>query len=38
MHKTFGTEKQGAVRFSFSCFNTETEIDTAIRAMHEIAE
>ena len=38
MHKTFGTEKQGAVRFSFSFFNTETEIDTAIRAMHEIAE
>ena len=38
MHKTFGTEKQGAVRFSFSCFNTEAEIDTAIQAMHEIAE
>lgn len=38
MHKIFGTEKQGAVRFSFSCFNTEAEIDTAIRAMHEIAE
>ena len=38
MHKTFGTEKEGAVRFSFSCFNTEAEIDTAIRAMHEIAE
>lgn len=38
MHKTFGTEKQGAVRFSFSCFNTEAEIDTAIRAMREIAE
>lgn len=38
MHKTFGTEKQGAVRFSFSCFNTEAEIDTVIQAMHEIAE
>lgn len=38
MHKTFGTAKQGAVRFSFSCFNTEAEIDTAIRAMHKIAE
>ena len=38
MHNTFGTEKQGAVRFSFSCFNTEAEIDTAIQAMHEIAE
>ena len=38
MHKTFGTEKQGAVRFSFSCFNTENEIDRAIQALHEIAE
>ena len=38
MHKTFGTEKQGAVRFSFSCFNTEDEIDRAIQALHEIAE
>ena len=38
MHKTFGTEKRGAVRFSFSCFNTEAEIDAAIQAMHEIAE
>ena len=38
MHKTFGTEKQGAVRFSFSCFNTEDEIDTAIQALHEISE
>lgn len=38
MHKTFGTKKQGAVRFSFSCFNTEAEIDTAIQALHEIAE
>ena len=38
MHKTFGTKKQGAVRFSFSCFNTEDEIDTAIQALHEISE
>ena len=38
MHKTFGTEKQGAVRFSFSCFNTEDEIDRAIQALHEISE
>lgn len=38
MHKTFGTEKQGAVRFSFSYFNTEDEIDTAIQALHEISE
>ena len=37
MHKYFGTEKQGIVRFSFSYFNTEDEIDTAIAAMKEIA-
>ena len=38
MHQTFGTKRQGAVRFSFSCFNTEAEIDTAIAALHDIAE
>lgn len=38
MHQTFGTEQQGAVRFSFSCFNAEAEIDTAIAALHDIAE
>lgn len=38
MHQTFGTKQQGAVRFSFSCFNTEAEIDTAIAALHDIAE
>lgn len=38
MHQTFGTEQQGAVRFSFSCFNTEAEIDTAITALHDISE
>jgi len=36
-HKALGTEEQGAVRFSFSHFNTDEEIDTAIRAVREIA-
>ena len=38
MHKALGTTDQGAVRFSFSWFNTEEEIDTAVRAIREIAE
>lgn len=38
MHEAMGTVNQGMVRFSFSWFNTEEEIDTAIRAMHELAE
>ncbi len=38
MHKALGTEKQGAVRFSFSYFNTEEEVDTAIQALKEILE
>lgn len=38
MHRALGTEKQGAVRFSFSWFNTEDEIDTAIRAIAELAQ
>lgn len=38
MHKALGTEIQGAVRFSFSVFNTEEEIDEAISAIKEIAE
>ena len=36
MHKALGTEKQGAVRFSFNYYNTEAEIDTAISALHEL--
>ena len=36
LHKRFGTEKQGMVRFSFSYFNTENEIDEAIRAIKTI--
>ena len=37
MHKALGTEKQGAVRFSFNWFNTGDEIDEAARAVEEIA-
>lgn len=37
MHEALGTDKQGAVRFSFSHFNTEAEIDEGIRAVAEIA-
>ena len=38
MHYALGTEKQGAVRFSFSHFNTEAEVDAAIAAMRELTE
>ena len=37
MHETFGTETRGAVRFSFSYFNSEDEIDEAIRALRKIS-
>lgn len=35
MHLALGTKEQGAVRFSFSHFNTEEHIDTAVRALRE---
>lgn len=38
MHEALGTQGQGAVRFSFSCFNAEEEVDAAARAVAEIAE
>ena len=38
MHKSLGTEEQGAVRFSFSYFNTEDEVDFAIKVLKEIAD
>lgn len=38
MHKALGTVEQGAVRFSFSHFNTEEEVDIAIRAIQELAK
>ncbi|MDI9492541.1 MAG: aminotransferase class V-fold PLP-dependent enzyme [Bacillota bacterium] len=37
LHRALGTKAQGAVRFSFSWFNTEAEIDEAIRAVEEIS-
>ncbi|MCF0133940.1 MAG: aminotransferase class V-fold PLP-dependent enzyme, partial [Blautia sp.] len=38
MHEALGTKETGAVRFSFSWFNTEEEVDAAIEAIKEIAE
>lgn len=38
LHAALGTKEQGAVRFSFSWFNTEEEIDAAIDAVRELAE
>lgn len=37
MHKALGTESQGAVRFSFSHYNTEAEVRLAIQAVRELA-
>ncbi len=38
MHQALGTTEQGAVRFSFSFFNTEEEVDFALEAVKNIAE
>lgn len=38
MHEALGTVEQGAVRFSFSHYNTEEEVETAIRAVRELAQ
>ncbi len=38
MHKALGTVEQGAVRFSFSWHNTKEEVETAVRAIRELAE
>ena len=35
-HKTLGTFPVGTIRFSFGCFNTESEIDAAVKALTEI--
>ena len=37
MHRALGTDRSGAVRFSFSVFNTEEEAAAAVRALREIA-
>lgn len=38
LHEALGTKERGAVRFSFSWFNTEDEVDAAIAAVRELAE
>lgn len=38
MHEALGTVGQGAVRFSFSHYNTEEEVEIAINAIRELAE
>lgn len=38
MHKALGTDKTGAVRFSFSYFNSEKDIEEAVKAVKEISE
>ena len=37
MHEALGTTEQGAVRFSFSWFNTEADVDVAIGAVRDLA-
>ena len=37
LHKYFGTQDEGMVRFSFSSFNTKTELKQAIEALKELA-
>jgi selenocysteine lyase/cysteine desulfurase len=37
MHKALHTVEQGAVRFSFSYFNTFEEVDIAVSALKELA-
>ena len=38
MHKALGTTEQGAVRFSFSHYNTMEEINIAVSALRELAQ
>ena len=38
LHEALGTVRQGAVRFSFSVFNSEDEVDMAIQAVKELAQ
>ena len=37
MHEALGTTQQGAVRFSFSWFNTMEDVEAAIQAVQELA-
>lgn len=38
LHQALGTVEQGAVRFSFSHYNTEEEITIAVSALRELAQ
>ncbi|HIR24646.1 MAG TPA: aminotransferase class V-fold PLP-dependent enzyme [Candidatus Egerieimonas faecigallinarum] len=38
MHEALGTREQGAVRFSFSYYNTEEEVLKAVSALRELSE
>lgn len=38
LHEALGTVRQGAVRFSFSVFNSEDEVDMAIQAVKKLAQ
>ncbi len=38
IHEALGTKEQGAVRFSFSHYNTKEEVEKAIKAVKEIVE
>lgn len=38
MHRALGTVEQGAVRFSFSHYNTKEEISIAVSALRELAQ
>ena len=38
MHEALKTVEQGAVRFSFSHFNTDEEVDAAIKAVRELSK
>ena len=37
LHESLGTKEQGAVRFSFSHYNTEQEVEIAINAIKDLA-
>lgn len=37
LHRALGTQRQGAVRFSFSWFNTGAEVDAAVQAVRELS-
>ena len=38
MHEALGTVEQGAVRFSFCHYNTDEEVEAAVRAVRELAQ